>query len=185
VVKKALPVLPLSAPERLALERGHAGDLTALAEVRDIFDRHPELVEHVGNLAEHAKQAVLGLVAGSSLVGREAVARQADLLRQELLGDGASVLEKLLAERVALSWVWVHQADLELVEHLKQRPDSLACRAAQKRLDAAQKRYLAAIRGLNPVPIHEIAERWIGKFERGRLRILADLKDKLEGETDA
>jgi DNA-binding transcriptional ArsR family regulator len=37
---------------------------------------------------------------------------------------------------------------------------------------------------LNPVPIHEIAERWIGKFERGRLRALADLKAKLEGETD-
>src|SRR6516165_1809825 len=27
---------------------------------------------------------------------------------------------------------------------------------------------------LNPVPIHEIAERWIGKFERGRLRLLAE-----------
>jgi DNA-binding transcriptional ArsR family regulator len=38
---------------------------------------------------------------------------------------------------------------------------------------------------LNPVPIHEIAERWIGKFEQGRLRILAELKEKLEGETDA
>ncbi len=37
---------------------------------------------------------------------------------------------------------------------------------------------------LNPVPIHEIADRWIGKFERGRLRILAELKEKLEGETD-
>jgi DNA-binding transcriptional ArsR family regulator len=37
---------------------------------------------------------------------------------------------------------------------------------------------------LNPVPIHEIAERWIGKFERGRLRALADLKKRLEGETD-
>ena len=37
---------------------------------------------------------------------------------------------------------------------------------------------------LNPVPIHEIADRWIGKFERGRLRILADLKKRLEGETD-
>ena len=37
---------------------------------------------------------------------------------------------------------------------------------------------------LNPVPIHEIAERWIGKFERGRLRLLAELKAKLEGETD-
>lgn len=37
---------------------------------------------------------------------------------------------------------------------------------------------------LNPVPIHEIAERWIGKFERGRLRALAELKKRLEGETD-
>src|SRR6516164_2082648 len=37
---------------------------------------------------------------------------------------------------------------------------------------------------LNPVPIHDIAERWIGKFERGRLRALADLKAKLEGESD-
>jgi DNA-binding transcriptional ArsR family regulator len=36
---------------------------------------------------------------------------------------------------------------------------------------------------LNPVPIHEIAERWIGKFERGRLRVLAELKKQLEGET--
>ena len=37
---------------------------------------------------------------------------------------------------------------------------------------------------LNPVPIHEIAERWIGKFERGRLRVLAELKKQLEGETN-
>jgi DNA-binding transcriptional ArsR family regulator len=35
---------------------------------------------------------------------------------------------------------------------------------------------------LNPMPIHEIAERWIGKYERGRLRVLAELKAKLEGE---
>jgi len=37
---------------------------------------------------------------------------------------------------------------------------------------------------LNPMPIHEIAERWIGKYERGRLRALAELKAKLEGETN-
>jgi DNA-binding transcriptional ArsR family regulator len=33
---------------------------------------------------------------------------------------------------------------------------------------------------LNPVPIHEIAERWIGRFERHRVRALADLKKALE-----
>jgi len=33
---------------------------------------------------------------------------------------------------------------------------------------------------LNPVPIHEIYERWIGKFERSRLRALYDIKQELE-----
>jgi len=33
---------------------------------------------------------------------------------------------------------------------------------------------------LNPVPINEIAERWIGKYEIGRLRALSDLKEELE-----
>jgi DNA-binding transcriptional ArsR family regulator len=37
---------------------------------------------------------------------------------------------------------------------------------------------------LNPVPIAEIADRWIGKFERGRLRVLSDLKKSLEGDSD-
>jgi DNA-binding transcriptional ArsR family regulator len=35
---------------------------------------------------------------------------------------------------------------------------------------------------LNPVPINEIAERWIGKYERGRLKALSDLKKNLERE---
>src|SRR5215471_2044574 len=33
---------------------------------------------------------------------------------------------------------------------------------------------------LNPVPIHEIYTRWIGKFERSRLRALHNLKQALE-----
>src|SRR6478735_6760249 len=32
---------------------------------------------------------------------------------------------------------------------------------------------------LNPEPIHEIAERWIGKYERHRLQALGDLKKGL------
>ena len=33
---------------------------------------------------------------------------------------------------------------------------------------------------LNPVPIHDIAERWIGKFERHRLQALSEMKRALE-----
>lgn len=36
---------------------------------------------------------------------------------------------------------------------------------------------------LNPAPIHEIAARWIGKFERSRLDALRDLKHRLEEDT--
>jgi DNA-binding transcriptional ArsR family regulator len=35
---------------------------------------------------------------------------------------------------------------------------------------------------LNPVPLHDISERWIHKFERSRLRMLRDLKQRLEGD---
>jgi DNA-binding transcriptional ArsR family regulator len=37
---------------------------------------------------------------------------------------------------------------------------------------------------LNPVPIHDIADRWIGKFERSRLQALSDLKKALEARDD-
>jgi DNA-binding transcriptional ArsR family regulator len=37
---------------------------------------------------------------------------------------------------------------------------------------------------INPVPINDIAERWIGKFERERLQALSDLKKSLEGTRD-
>ena len=37
---------------------------------------------------------------------------------------------------------------------------------------------------LNPVPIHDIAERWIGKFERHRLQALNELKRGLEARDE-
>ena len=37
---------------------------------------------------------------------------------------------------------------------------------------------------LNPVPIAEIYERWIGKYERRQIQVLQDLKKALEEEND-
>ena len=47
-------------------------------------------------------------------------------------------------------------------------------------LIASEKHGREKLHYLNPVPINEIAERWIGKFERTRLRALSDLKQQLE-----
>lgn len=35
---------------------------------------------------------------------------------------------------------------------------------------------------INPVPIHEVYERWVRKFERHRLSLLHDLKTDIEGD---
>lgn len=75
----------------------------------------------------------------------------------------------------------------ELCEHLDMTRQAVTKHL--RLLEAAQlvvtiRRGREKLHYLNPVPIHEIADRWIGKFERGRLRALADLKKKLEGESD-
>jgi DNA-binding transcriptional ArsR family regulator len=37
---------------------------------------------------------------------------------------------------------------------------------------------------LNPVPIHQIGERWIKKFERAKLTALSELKRRLENDDE-
>src|SRR5271154_112723 len=51
-------------------------------------------------------------------------------------------------------------------------------------LVATRKEGREKLHFLTPLPIFEIADRWIEKFERGRLRALDDLKRNLEGKRD-
>jgi DNA-binding transcriptional ArsR family regulator len=47
-------------------------------------------------------------------------------------------------------------------------------------LIATRRRGRDKLHFLNPVPIHQIADRWINKYERVQLRTLTDLKNALE-----
>jgi DNA-binding transcriptional ArsR family regulator len=49
-------------------------------------------------------------------------------------------------------------------------------------LVSAVRRGREKLHFINPVPIHEVYERWVRKFERQRLSLLHDLKKELEGE---
>ena len=51
-------------------------------------------------------------------------------------------------------------------------------------LVATRKQGREKLHFLNPVPINQIAERWIGKFEHGRLRALSALRGALEDQDD-
>ena len=71
----------------------------------------------------------------------------------------------------------------ELCEHLK-----MTRQGVTQHLNLLEAANLVAIiwRGreklhfLNPVPLQDIYDRWIAKFEKSRLKALGDLKRKLE-----
>jgi DNA-binding transcriptional ArsR family regulator len=49
-------------------------------------------------------------------------------------------------------------------------------------LVSTRKRGREKLHFINPVPLHEVYERWVRKFERQRLSLLHDLKTELEGK---
>ena len=51
-------------------------------------------------------------------------------------------------------------------------------------LVASLKRGRQKLHFLNPVPIHDIATRWIGKYQLGPLQALADIKSSVEEPDD-
>ncbi|NJS40064.1 MAG: helix-turn-helix transcriptional regulator [Rhodobacteraceae bacterium] len=75
----------------------------------------------------------------------------------------------------------------QLCEHL-----AMARQSVTQHLDLLEKANLVSTvrRGrekhhfINPVPLHEIYERWVRKFETQRLTLLHDLKRELEGNSE-
>ena len=97
----------------------------------------------------------------------------ADASRRELLdrlrADNGQTLGEL-CQRLAKSGS--HMTRQAVSKHLAILEDA--------NLVATVRRGREKLHYLNPVPIHEISERWIGKFERHRLQALSELKKGLE-----
>jgi len=71
----------------------------------------------------------------------------------------------------------------ELCEHLDMTRQGVTQHLdvlEEANLVATMRRGREKLHFLNPVPLQEIYERWIAKFERKRLKALSDLKKRLE-----
>ncbi len=137
-----------AAEARQLLDRAGRGDDTCLPELRQLLDERPEIWRTLGDLARHAELSLLRLVAGDNLLAQECVQRRLQALKAELLGPEPAPLERLLVDRVAVSWLQVHGLDLELAGLDKGKATGPVGFSAQRRLDSAQRRYLAAIKQL-------------------------------------
>ena len=100
----------------------------------------------------------------------------ADASRRELLdrlrADNGQTLNELCARLAKSGAAMTRQAVSKHLGILE-----------QANLVATVRRGREKLHYLNPVPIHDIGERWIGKFERHRLQALSDMKKALEEGT--
>jgi hypothetical protein len=128
------------------LERARAGDTEAVPALRAALDDCPGVWRAYGDLASHAQAAWVELIAGKDLALRESLTRRAGALARELAGPAPEPLERLLAERIAASWLQVHFADAAAADAVS--GGARYAEAAARRQDAAHRRYVAAIGAL-------------------------------------
>src|SRR5205823_2992827 len=106
-----------------------------------------------GDMAGFARDAWTDLTAGENQVVNEALRRKVEQLRQELLGDSPTPLEKLLVERVTVCWLQVYYLDAIYARQTKQNGGMswVADLGHQRRQDRAHRRYLTSLRTLAQV----------------------------------
>ena len=137
---------PYAEQVRELLFRAQQGDQRVLPQLREVPDSRPELWRQMGDLAGHARDALLALASGPSLLARESIRRRMQEVQAELAGPAPSPLESLLAERAALCWGQSYLADVCALA--KQRAGGPEAAQADRRAAVCQARYLAALRQL-------------------------------------
>jgi hypothetical protein len=139
-----------------------------------VLAQHRALARQVVDLPWQVEASLLEVLFGSNALAREAFRHQLDVQRAELGLAEATPLEKVLIQRVVLTWLQVHQADLEVAGMLQNKGGAThAISCAQKRQQQAHQRWLSSIKTLatvrkllrpTPSPV-EVATRLAGKTE--------------------
>jgi hypothetical protein len=133
------------------LPAANAGDGAALAELRAVLEGTPALWDHVGDLGRQAELALVRAAAGTNTVAKDAIFRRLHALRREVAGPAPSALERLLADRVALGWLGLAVAEGAYHRALERGLGQADDEFHQRRIERAQRRYLAAIKALATV----------------------------------
>jgi hypothetical protein len=118
-----------------------------LQTIRDFLAEHPDLWEAIGNMAQHAANNLINRTNANPLVA-ESLKQYVRHLKADLNAHTASPLERILVEQVAMSWLRLNFIELAYNEQLSQSPDAPTLDHWDKRLSAAQRRFLQACQTL-------------------------------------
>jgi hypothetical protein len=131
------------------VRKAEQGDQAALAEVREMLTAAGDADALGGNIAREALRLLVKSTTAGNPVMRESTERKFAEMRAELLGPNPTALERLLVERIIATWYHLHSLE---ASYAGRESMSLAQGLYyQKCISAAQKRYIAAIKGLADV----------------------------------
>jgi hypothetical protein len=130
------------------LRRAEKGEENAVPEIRQILNEHPKLAWDFVDLGKVAEDALIEYITREQdLATKELIRYQLEAMKKEIVGNEHSPLERLLSERVVVTWLEVQLFEALYVRNMR----NLSLPQAehhQKRLDRAHRRHLSAIRAL-------------------------------------
>ena len=135
------------AARKQIIERAKNGDAAAMTSLRELLAQAPEVREAVTGMLEQAvERKTIKSIGSGSAVFQEGLRQRLADLSKELEGPSPSPVERLLANRIAMCWLQVQEADLAATGFS-------GCSLPQanfhsKRQDRAHRRFLSAIRSL-------------------------------------
>jgi hypothetical protein len=95
--------------------RAQQGDQSAVGRLREFMQADPDgmFLAVSADLARLTQDvAITGMIGSKNLATGEGIAAKLEAIRQDLAGPGATGVERLLAERVALCYLDVHDWDI-------------------------------------------------------------------------
>jgi hypothetical protein len=129
------------------MRRAREGDESAVPALRQVLSADIGILEAAGDMARQVQATLVNNAAGSNLYFKEGLDTKMNRLRTDLAGADPSPLERLLADRIALCWLSLHDAEARFTQQSKDlNIKQVEC--WQRRIDSAHKRYLSAIKAL-------------------------------------
>jgi hypothetical protein len=136
---------------RALLRLAEQGQEDAVPEIRQILDEHPGLAWRFVDVAHIAEDALIeGMTKEGDLATKELIRWQLEAMREQIAGKNSSALERLLSERVVVTWLEVQLFQALYAQNMR-RLTMPQAEHHQKRLDRAHGRHLSAIRALAQV----------------------------------
>jgi len=130
-------------------KKAEKGDEKAVPEIRKILQESPDLAWRFMDFATLAERRFIeNMTKDKDLASRETMEFQLAAMREEVAGAHPSPLERLLAERIVLTWLQIQLFEGLYASSMFKSMTLAQGSYYQKRLDHAHRRHLSAIRTL-------------------------------------